>query len=704
VTSVPRDAHSAFRDELVSVVIPTHARPLLVPRAIRSVLSQTHSDLEVVVVDDGSTDQTREVLAGFTDPRIKVVRHEINRGVAEARNTGIRAARGRFVAFLDDDDEWLPTKVERQLEAFDAPDGPALVYSGMWIVEGSRERPVAARPQGMSFDQWLIFSGPISTSGLMVDREVAGEEFHFDPAMEGFEDGEMLLRISRRHRIGRVPEPLYRFHQHAGQRLSEPHREAAARRNFVHKFSADLAARPRAAGINQFRLAIAELRVGNAEGVRDALVTAGRADSSNRKLQALGLVAGLGPSSAVTGLRAYRALGRAKRALLGSRQGARTGPGSQGPLAQRGVRILWLIKGLGRGGAELLLSSMAEVRTRDGFDYEVAYLLPWKDALVEDLQSKGVVAHCLHGSREWDLRWAGRLRRLLRARRYDVVHVHSPYVAGIARLVVRSLPRATRPRLVSTEHLPWFGYVLPTRALNALTSRLDDARIAVSRAVVDSIPAALNGDVRVIVHGVPVGEVRAHLESRDEVRSQLGVRPDEVLLGTVANYRPQKGYFDLLRAARRVIDAAVPVRFVALGRGPLDEQIRTEHQRLGLGDRFHLAGYREDAVRVLAGCDGFVLASLFEGLPVAVMEALALGLPVVATAVGGIPECVRDGVEGLLVPPSRPDLLAEAVIDLARDPGRRARMGEAASERARRFDVGRAAREVEAIYREVARR
>jgi L-malate glycosyltransferase len=367
------------------------------------------------------------------------------------------------------------------------------------------------------------------------------------------------------------------------------------------------------------------------------------------------------------------------------------------------IRVLWLIKGLDPGGAEVLLASMAEVRDRQGFDYEAAYLLPWKNGLVGELQGQDVDVHCLNGGKEWDLRWAIQLRRLLVARPFDIVHVHSPYVAGIARLVIRGLPRRSRPRVVSTEHVPWWGYVAPSRYLNALTFGLDDAHVAVSRAVAASISRRHARGTRVVVHGIFPDRLQAERRFRDPMRRELGVGDGEILIGTVANFRPQKGYPDLLRAARRVIDDGLPVRFIAVGRGPQEQEIGELHRTLDLGDRFILAGYRRDATRVLAACDVFVLSSLFEGLPIALMEALALGLPVVATRVAGITECVTDGVEGLLVPPSRPDLLAGAVEAVVRDEDLRGRMGRAAARRGRRFDIKEAARRVEDIYREVVR-
>lgn len=368
----------------------------------------------------------------------------------------------------------------------------------------------------------------------------------------------------------------------------------------------------------------------------------------------------------------------------------------------RRLRILWLIKSLNAGGAERLLVNCARARDAERFHYEAAYLVAREDDVVPELRSAGVPVTCLDGGAEADLRWVARLRRLLRSSSFDVVHIHSPYVAAFARPVVTTLPRAVRPALVYTEHNRWPSYARATRTANRLTYGLSDATIAVSDDVRSSVSPRRRCMVTTLVHGVDVEWVQGERRHRADVRAELAVSEDEVLLGTVANLRREKAYPDLLSAAANLIAAGAPVRFVAVGQGRLDGELRRMHAALGLGDRFRFLGYRDDAVRVMSGLDVFTLSSRHEGLPVALMDALAMGLPAVCTAVGGIPEAVTDGVEGLLVPSGQPDRLAAALSRLTVDAPLRTRMAQAAAVRGSSFDIRRAVAELEQTYRDVS--
>lgn len=361
-------------------------------------------------------------------------------------------------------------------------------------------------------------------------------------------------------------------------------------------------------------------------------------------------------------------------------------------------RVLWLAKGLGRGGAEQLLATGAAYVDPARFHVEVAYLLPWKDALVPALRRRGLTVHCLGQRDSVDPRWVGRLRRLVRHGRFDVVHTHMPIPAVAARLALG--PRG--PALVHTEHNVWPRYRVPTRVANAVTYRRNAAVLAVSLAVADSVPRRwVPGGKRVEVlhHGIEIAGVRRGEPARTEARLRLGLPPGAPVVGTVGNMTPKKDHRNLYAAVARIAKTLPETHLVHVGTGPLADQLRSYAGSLGI--KVLAPGMRDDVADLLPAFDVFALSSLHEGLSIALIEAMAAGLPVVCTRVGGVPEVVTDGIEGILVPPSAPAALAEALALLLADPARRVRMGAAGAERAAAFDISRAVRRIEQVYDEV---
>jgi glycosyltransferase involved in cell wall biosynthesis len=366
-----------------------------------------------------------------------------------------------------------------------------------------------------------------------------------------------------------------------------------------------------------------------------------------------------------------------------------------------------VIKCLGYGGAERLLVDMVATVDRSRFNYEVAYVLRQENALVAAIQDGGTPVHPLDAAHNADLRWMAALRRLLVRGRYDVVHFHLPYAAALGQLVVASLPRSARPGVVYTEHSLWDRSRFVNRALLRSSMGSGERLVAVSPASYDALPASLQRRATTVVHGVDLSRsdslIARRAEIRTRVRSELAVEDDQLLFLTVANLRPEKGYDVLLDAAKAIADDDLPIRIAAVGRGPLSTVLRARHADLGLGDRFEFLGQRDDAVQLLAGADAFVLASHHEGLPVALMEATSVGLPIVATCVGGVPEILEHEVDALLVPPGDPGLLAQAMKRLASDPELRDRLGRQAKLRSSMFDIAQANRAVGDIYLQVAR-
>ena len=207
----------------VSVVIPVFNRPAAVCRAIESVLAQTCQDFEIIVVDDGSTDATAASVAALANRRITLIRHERNRGGSAARNTGIRAASAAYVAFLDSDDEWLPRKLERQLEVFRrSGDRLGLVYSGYEriLADGSVLRQIP-EDRGDLARSLLTENVVGGTSVGMVRRHVFDEIGGFDETLPSAQDVDFWLRICEQFSADFAPEILVRVWQRNEDRITE---------------------------------------------------------------------------------------------------------------------------------------------------------------------------------------------------------------------------------------------------------------------------------------------------------------------------------------------------------------------------------------------------------------------------------------------------------------------------------------------------
>ena len=364
------------------------------------------------------------------------------------------------------------------------------------------------------------------------------------------------------------------------------------------------------------------------------------------------------------------------------------------------LRVLELIKCLDVGGAETLLLERMRLADHERFAYTVGWLDPNRKQLAPAIEDAGAGLQCFGAGSSLDWRWLAPLRRYVRAHDIDVVHVHSPAVAVGARAVVSSLGRA-RPALLTTEHS--VRYHPLTQLLDLATVRVDDLVLAVSWAVLQAPVCRLARRAVTLEHGVNVARIRAYRASRGRITTELGLHPGPKLV-TIANLRPAKGHATLLRAARLVHRWEPAANFYVAGQGPLGEWIGAEVRRHRMAGYFHLLGRVPDAARLAACADLFVLSSSWEGRPVALMEALAAGVPAVVTAVGGMPELVQDGVNGRLVPAGDPVALANAIRSLLDDRSLRARYSAAATAAAVHYDLARAVRALEGYYSDLAAR
>lgn len=332
-----------------------------------------------------------------------------------------------------------------------------------------------------------------------------------------------------------------------------------------------------------------------------------------------------------------------------------------------GPRVLLVVKGLDLGGLERVVVDLAAGLARAGTPVEVAVVNERRHQLWDELAATGVPVHGLGGTDRVGPAAARRLAALVRRTGHDVVHAHGPLPSVVARLVT------TRASVISTAHTPFTSLHPASRALWRGTAWRDAAVVAVSGAVAASLPGRSRRRATVIPHGVDAARIDVLLGAR----SGEPARDGPLQLITLASHRSAKNYPNLLRALRHALDRGADLHLTALGDGPR----RDDHQRLasqlGLDAHVTFEPATPDALVRLAAADVLVVASDYEGQPLVVAEALALGRPVVATAVGRVPELVTPAV-GRVVSPGDPVALGDALAGLAADPAERRRLSRAA--------------------------
>jgi len=358
------------------------------------------------------------------------------------------------------------------------------------------------------------------------------------------------------------------------------------------------------------------------------------------------------------------------------------------------TRILYVITELDVGGAENALFELATRIGRELFQPEVA-CLHGQGPLAARLHTRGVPVHLLGAQSKSDLRVLWHLHRLIgegdivhsflyhanMAARFAALRTGASAVISSARVAERSRPRR--------------------RTLECWTHRLVDVEVCVSTGVRDYLRAGgfPAEKLAVIPNGVDAARFAGRTGDNPRLRERLGIPPQAPLVTTIGRLHEQKGISFFLRAAASLHHTRPDCHFLIVGRGPLEAQLRNEAKQFHVETHVHFLGFCDDVPAILKATDVFVLPSLWEGMPNAVLEAMAAGLPVVATRVEGTVDLVEDGKTGVLVMPKDVPALVGAVLRLLNDPARAALIGHAAQEHVRaRYPLEAMVRRHEELY------
>lgn len=316
--------------------------------------------------------------------------------------------------------------------------------------------------------------------------------------------------------------------------------------------------------------------------------------------------------------------------------------------------------------------------------FEVALAAPAGEAYRKRFREAGIPLYDAAIETKFDLAAVSRYVKIIRAGGFNVVHTHTRRADFVAALA----GKRAGVKVVSTQH----GQInLERRSLSVDTGpsarfyawclrSLFDRHVAVSAEIAAELRERCGVRADLVTHipnGLDAAPFAPSPADRVAFRREIEA-PRWAVVATIVASLDSKGHDDLLVAAAEVARAGVDIRVVAVGEGQWGRpEIERRARELGLAAKVHLLGFRADIPRILAGSDLFVLPTLSEGLSIAIMEAMAAGLPVVTTAVGGNAELVAEGVTGFLVPPADPRALAAAMSALAHDPGRGRAFGQA---------------------------
>jgi glycosyltransferase involved in cell wall biosynthesis len=323
------------------------------------------------------------------------------------------------------------------------------------------------------------------------------------------------------------------------------------------------------------------------------------------------------------------------------------------------MRIFFLSTSMGMGGADQQILILARAMRARGHEVRIVALAPL-GAMGQEAQREGIPTESLELQRSLaDLPRIIHLVRMLRAWRPDVLHSHMVHANLLARAV---RPLARIPALVSTIHSVNDGGRLRMAAYR-LTGGLVDrytiiSRVAAERYIaIGAVPAHL---LEVVPNAVDTEHFRHRSEARAAVRTELGLGNEFVWIA-VGRFEEPKDYPTMITAFAQLTSRRPTSRLLLVGKGSLREQVERLVQAAGLTSQVRFLGVRRDVPELMSAADGYVLSSAWEGMPVVLLEAAAVGLPIVATRVGGVPEVVEHGSTGLLVPPRDPASLTRGM-------------------------------------------
>lgn len=363
------------------------------------------------------------------------------------------------------------------------------------------------------------------------------------------------------------------------------------------------------------------------------------------------------------------------------------------------IKVLHLVEDLKTGGAERIIADISEGLNRQEFAAGV-WCLTRGGEIADELKNKGIPVGILRISNYHNPLTILGLSHLLRKEKPDIVHTHLYFASVIGRLAAR---RAAIPILLSHVHSTYWEYKKRHIWMERFLSRITKKIICCSKAVEHFVThqERIRSSKTIVIYNGVDEERFSSTKEPSLIKTQLGIDSESPVVGSVSSLKALKGHTYLLRAVPLITDIFPKTKFLIVGDGPLRPLLEAQVKEENISSSVIFTGTRQDIPDLLSAMDVFILPScLREGLGIAIIEAMAAAKPVVATDIGGIPEVVRSGATGLLVPPRDEIALGEAIIQLLKNPEMSKHLGKQGKLRfKKRFTKKKMISEIENLYK-----
>ena len=363
------------------------------------------------------------------------------------------------------------------------------------------------------------------------------------------------------------------------------------------------------------------------------------------------------------------------------------------------IKVLHIIKSLGRGGAEMLLPETLKQHNQDQFEFHYIYFLPWKNQLVESIEKAGGKVTCFSAKNNIQLiLHFSNIIKYCKENKIQLIHAHLPWAGFVCRLVYR----ITKIPVIYTEHNLQERYHFITKYINKWTFNSQTLAIGVSDDVLKSIIKNINPKIesKTILNGVNTQNFKkANPEERLANRNQFSIPENAIVVGTVAVFRFQKRLDKWMEIMKAATDINPNVYGIVIGAGVLEEEIKAKYKELNLESNVFFAGLQTQVKPYYEAMDIFMMCSSFEGLPIALLEAMSMNCAIVSTNAGGIKEVLRDEIDGLMVDVDNWQQLSSLVVELSNHPDKMAVLQTQARKRVEEsFSISTMVSQLETVY------